>query len=62
MENVADFGLTQLPVLEKRVQIVDMYRDEVRAVVPADHPLANMELRSRAKTSFPTRCCSLRPG
>jgi DNA-binding transcriptional LysR family regulator len=24
MENVADFGLTQLPVLEKRVQIVDI--------------------------------------
>lgn len=40
MENVADFGLTQLPVQEKRVQIVDIYRDEVRAVVPADHPLA----------------------
>ena len=43
MENVADFGLTQLPVLEKRVQVVDMHRDEVRAVVPADHPLAAME-------------------
>jgi DNA-binding transcriptional LysR family regulator len=43
MENVADFGLTQLPVLEKRVQIVEIYRDEMRAVVPADHPLAHME-------------------
>ncbi len=43
MENVADFGLTQLPVVEKRVQVVDMHRDEVRAVVPADHPLAAME-------------------
>jgi DNA-binding transcriptional LysR family regulator len=41
MENVADFGLTQLPVIEKRVQIVDMYRDEVRAIVPADHVLAH---------------------
>ena len=40
MENVADFGLTQLPVLEKRVQIVEIYRDEVRCIVPADHPLA----------------------
>lgn len=40
MENVADFGLTQLPVAEKRVQIVDIYRDEVRAIVPATHPLA----------------------
>jgi DNA-binding transcriptional LysR family regulator len=43
MENVADFGLTQLPVLEKRVQIVDIHRDEIRAIVPADHPLARME-------------------
>ncbi len=43
MENVADFGLTQLPVLEKRVQVVDIYRDEIRAVAPATHPLASME-------------------
>src|SRR6204780_33700 len=43
MENVADFGLTQLPVLEKRVQIVDIYRDEIRCVVPVGHPLANAE-------------------
>ena len=43
MENVADFGLTQLPVAEKRVQIVDIYRDEIRCVVPAGHPLATAE-------------------
>ena len=43
MENVADFGLTQLPVAEKRVQIVDIYRDEIHCVVPAGHPLAQFE-------------------
>src|SRR6202789_3108177 len=43
MENVADFGLTQLPVVEKRVQVVDMHRDEIHAIVPAGHPLAAME-------------------
>src|SRR5271170_8126450 len=43
MENVADFGLTQLPVSEKRVQIVDIYKDEVRCIVPAGHPLADAE-------------------
>jgi DNA-binding transcriptional LysR family regulator len=43
MENVADFGLTQLPVAEKRVQVVDIHRDEVRAVVPADHPLGKLD-------------------
>ncbi|MEP6715560.1 MAG: LysR family transcriptional regulator [Terriglobia bacterium] len=43
MENVADFGLTQLPVAEKRVQIVDIYRDELHCVIPAGHPLASSE-------------------
>ena len=43
MENVADFGLTQLPVAEKRVQIVDIYKDEVLCVVPVGHPLATLE-------------------
>jgi len=40
MENSADFGLTQLPVEEKRLQVVNVYRDEIRAIVPARHPLA----------------------
>src|ERR1700739_2064019 len=37
MENVADFGLCQLPVTVKRVQVVEIYRDEVRCIVPAGH-------------------------
>src|ERR1700753_2754063 len=41
MENVADFGLTQLPIAEKRVQVVDIYRDEIKAVFPALHPLGS---------------------
>src|SRR5438477_612074 len=41
MENSADFGLTQLPVEEKRLQVVNIYRDEIRLIVPARHPLAN---------------------
>jgi DNA-binding transcriptional LysR family regulator len=40
MENSADFGLTQLPVEEKRLQVVNIHRDEIRLIVPADHPLA----------------------
>jgi DNA-binding transcriptional LysR family regulator len=40
MENSADFGLVQLPVDEKRLQVVDVYCDEIRAIVPARHPLA----------------------
>lgn len=43
MDNSADFGLTQLPVEEKRLQVVDVHRDEVRLIVPADHPLAKRQ-------------------
>jgi DNA-binding transcriptional LysR family regulator len=41
MENTADFGLTQLPVQEKRVEVVNIYKDEIRAILPAKHPLAD---------------------
>lgn len=40
MENSADFGLTQLPVEEKRMQVVSVHTDEIRLIVPARHPLA----------------------
>ncbi len=40
MENSADFGLTQLPVEEKRLQMVSVHRDEIRLIVPLGHPLA----------------------
>ena len=43
MENTADFGLTQLPVAEKRVQVANIYKDEIRLIVPAGHPLAALE-------------------
>ncbi len=43
MDNSADFGLTQLPVAEKRLQVVDVHRDEVRLIVPASHALAGRE-------------------
>lgn len=41
MENSADFGLTQLPVEEKRLQVVNVDRDEIRVILPVDHPLAS---------------------
>jgi DNA-binding transcriptional LysR family regulator len=41
MDNSADFGLTQLPADEKRLQVVGIYRDEIRLIVPAGHPLAD---------------------
>ncbi|HEY7391213.1 MAG TPA: LysR family transcriptional regulator, partial [Bryobacteraceae bacterium] len=41
MENSADFGLTQLPVAEKRLQVVNVHHDEIRLIVPAGHLLAS---------------------
>ncbi|HWZ32959.1 MAG TPA: LysR family transcriptional regulator, partial [Bryobacteraceae bacterium] len=43
VDNQADFGITQLPVKEKRVQAVKIHSDEVKAIVPAGHPLASKE-------------------
>jgi DNA-binding transcriptional LysR family regulator len=39
-ENLADFGITQLPVEEKRLEVVKIHTDEIKLLVPAGHPLA----------------------
>ena len=41
MENLADFGITQLPVQEKRLQVVKIHSDEIILLLPGKHPLAN---------------------
>jgi len=41
LENIADFGLTQLPVEEKRLEVVHIHKDEIRLIVPVRHPLAD---------------------
>jgi DNA-binding transcriptional LysR family regulator len=41
VDNQADFGITQLPVEEKRLQVVKIHSDEIKALVPTGHPLAN---------------------
>lgn len=43
MENSADFGLTQLPVEEKRLQVANIHRDEIRMITAAVHPLAGLK-------------------
>jgi DNA-binding transcriptional LysR family regulator len=40
VDNQADFGITQLPVKEKRLQIVKIHSDEIKMLVPPGHPLA----------------------
>lgn len=39
LDNLADFGFTQLPVQEKRLQVVKIHSDEIKLLVPGGHPL-----------------------
>jgi DNA-binding transcriptional LysR family regulator len=40
MDNLADFGFTQLPVQDRKLQVVKIHSDEIKVVAPARHPLA----------------------
>jgi LysR family transcriptional regulator, low CO2-responsive transcriptional regulator len=41
MDNLADFGIAQLPVQEKKLQAVKIHTDEIVLLLPGKHPLAN---------------------
>jgi DNA-binding transcriptional LysR family regulator len=41
MDNLADFGITQLPVQEKKLQAVKIHSDEIIVLLPSKHPLAH---------------------
>lgn len=43
LDNLADFGFTQLPVQEKKLQVVKIHSDEIRMITSADHPLAGKD-------------------
>jgi DNA-binding transcriptional LysR family regulator len=40
VDNQADFGITQLPVTEKRLQVAKIHSDEIKVAFAAGHPLA----------------------
>lgn len=40
MENTVDFAITQLPIQERKLEVVKIYSDEIRLLVPPGHPLA----------------------
>ena len=40
LDNLADFGITQLPVQEKKLQVVMIHSDEIVLLLPGRHPLA----------------------
>ncbi|MCW5976452.1 MAG: LysR family transcriptional regulator [Bryobacteraceae bacterium] len=41
MENQADFGITQLPVQEKKLEIVRIHTDEIKLLAPGRHKFAH---------------------
>jgi LysR family transcriptional regulator, low CO2-responsive transcriptional regulator len=41
LENLADFGITQLPVQEKKLQVARIHSDEIILLLPGKHPMAN---------------------
>jgi DNA-binding transcriptional LysR family regulator len=42
LDNLADFGITQLPVQEKKLQVVKIHSDEIKLLVPPGHRLASV--------------------
>ena len=40
LNNLADFGITQLPVQEKKLQVARIHSDEIVLLLPGKHPLA----------------------
>ena len=43
LENQADFGITQLPVQEKRLQVAKIHADEIKVLMLPTHPLAGKD-------------------
>jgi DNA-binding transcriptional LysR family regulator len=43
LDNLADFGITQLPVQEKKLQVVKIHSDEIKLLAPTGHKLASRE-------------------
>ena len=39
MDNSVDFGITQLPVQDRKIEVVQIHTDEIRLLAPPGHPL-----------------------
>jgi DNA-binding transcriptional LysR family regulator len=44
LDNQADFGITQLPVRETKLQVVKIHTDEIRLLAQPDHALASKKI------------------
>jgi DNA-binding transcriptional LysR family regulator len=53
-DNLADFGITQLPVQEKKLQVAKIHTDEIILLLPGQHPLAEKKfVTARELVGFP---------
>jgi DNA-binding transcriptional LysR family regulator len=43
LDNLADFGIAQLPIQDKKLQVVRIHSDEIKLLAPAGHPLASQD-------------------
>jgi DNA-binding transcriptional LysR family regulator len=41
LDNMADFGISQLPISDRKIQAVKIHSDEVKLIAPPGHPLAS---------------------
>ncbi|MCC7154629.1 MAG: LysR family transcriptional regulator [Bryobacterales bacterium] len=54
VDNLADFGFTQLPVQEKKLAVLPVHTDEIKLILPVSHPLAaHQSLRCEDLTGHP---------
>ena len=43
VDNLADFGIAQIPITERKLQVVPIHTDEIKVIVPPGHPLARTD-------------------
>jgi len=43
LDNLADFGITQLPVQEKKLQVAKIHTDEIKLLIKAGDPFSSRE-------------------
>ena len=54
VENTVDFAITQLPLQERKLEVVKIHTDEIRLLVPPGHPLAKLKsVSARQAAEFP---------
>lgn len=54
LENQADFGVSQLPLQDRKLQAVQIFSDEIKLIVPAGHPLAGQKTATAAEAAAHT--------